>query len=141
MRKYITLLLLGIGITVVAQPEFDEFGEKFKKAVASKDFTGVADMMKFPFNSWDWGYMQAKKGDKIETREEFMKIVDKIFTKKTLQVMRKESFKKLEGDDKTIYYTLAFMSNEKGAQWIVFNWVDGQWKATGTDHVSWGSTY
>jgi hypothetical protein len=141
MRKLITLLLLSIGTTAVAQPEFDGSGEKFKKAVADKDFGSIADMMQFPFNSWDWGYLQAKKSDKIETREEFMKIFDKIFTKQTLQVIRKESFKKLEGDDKNIYYTLAFMRNDKGAQWIVFKLVNGEWKATGTDHVSWSSSY
>ena len=141
MRKLITLLLLSIGTTAVAQPEFDEFGEKFKKAVSDKNFGGIADMMQFPFNSWDWGYLQTKKGDKIETREEFMKIVDNIFTKQAMLTIRKESFKKLEGDDKTIYYTLAFMRNEKGAQWIVFKLVNGEWKATGTDHVSWGSSY
>lgn len=134
MRNILILVLICSG-SAYSQPPFEEFGNKFKSAVQSRDMKAIADMMQFPFNSFDWGYLVKKLNSQIETREDFMKVSKKIFDKSTLQTIKKEPFKLIENDDEK-YYTIVFQRSEMSASWIYFSLVDGQWKATGTDNVS-----
>jgi predicted AlkP superfamily phosphohydrolase/phosphomutase len=122
---------------MAAQPSFDDFGKKFKAAVAKGDVNAIVNMMEFPFSSFDWGAYVAQLNSQIETREDFLKIPKKIFTKKVVQAIAKNEFKKIEDEsDGTFYYTLIFYRSEQSAAWITFNQVNGQWKAVATDNVS-----
>ena len=137
MKHPLLIFLVGISSIAFAQPAFDETGKKFKAAVAMGDMNAIADIMEFPFSSFDWGGYVAQLNSQIETREDFLKVSKKIFTKKVIQTITKNEFKKIEDEsDGTFYYTLVFWRSEQGAAWIIFNLVNDQWKAVGTDNVS-----
>jgi hypothetical protein len=137
MKHLPITFFIGISSIAFAQPAFDETGKKFKAAVAKGDMNAIADFMNFPFSSFDWGSYVAQGGAEIQSREDFLKVSKKIFTKKVMQTIAKNEFKKIEDEDEgTFYYTLVFWRSEEGAAWIIFNQIDGQWKAVGTDNVS-----
>jgi hypothetical protein len=107
MKHLPIIFFIGISSIAFAQPAFDETGKKFKAAVAKGDMNAIADMMEFPFSSFDWGSYVAQQNSQIETRADFMKISKKIFTKKVVQTIAKSEFKKIEDEDEgTFYYTL-----------------------------------
>ena len=119
MKQLLLILFLVVGASSFAQTvSFDETGKKFKAAVAKNDMAAIADMMEFPFSSFDWGTYVAQQNSQIETRADFMKITKKIFTKKVMQTIAKNEFKKIEDED-TFYYTLVFWRSEEGAAWII----------------------
>lgn len=132
----IILFCLSISLSQAQQPSFQEFGNKFKQAVASKDYKAIASMMEFPFFSFDWGYLVQEGNSQIETTEDFLKVANKIFDKKAIKTIQSEPFKFIEVEDEESYYTLIFYRSEKSAAWIKFYLVNGQWKAVGTDNVS-----
>jgi hypothetical protein len=137
MKHILFVLLLGVGTVASAQTSFEETGNKFKAAVAKADMNAIADFMNFPFSSFDWGSYVAQGGAEIQTREDFLKVSKKIFTKKVMQTIAKNEFKKIEDEGEgTFYYTLIFWRSDQGAAWIIFNQVEGVWKAVGTDNVS-----
>jgi hypothetical protein len=136
MKKIFILFFCLSAAFSQAQVAFDEFGATFKKAVAKKDFNAVADMMVFPFFSFDWGYLAEEKSPEIQSRQDFLKLTPKIFDKKTLKTIQSEPFKLIEVEDEEPYYTLIFYRSETSAAWIKFFLVDSQWKAIGTDNVS-----
>lgn len=137
MKHLPIIFFIGISSIAFAQPAFDETGNKFKAAVAKGDMNAIAEIMEFPFSSFDWGGYVAQLNSQIETKEDFLKVAKKIFTKKVVQTIAKNEFKKIEDEsDGTFYYTLIFYRSEQSAAWIVFNPVNGQWKAVATDNVS-----
>jgi hypothetical protein len=137
MKHILFILLLSAATVASAQTSFDESGKKFKAAVAKDDMNAIADMMQFPFSSFDWGSYVAQGGAEIQTREDFLKVSKNIFTKKVIQTIAKNEFKKIDvEDDGTFYYTLVFYRSDQSAAWIIFNQVEGAWKAVGTDNVS-----
>jgi len=133
--RIIFILLLVNSLNSYGQPSFEEFGTQFKKSVQARDVESIADMMVFPFASFDWGYLVKELNSHIETREDFMKVSKKIFTKSTIKTIMKEPFKFIEGTDEN-YYTIVFRRSETSASWIYFTQVEGQWKATATDNIS-----
>jgi hypothetical protein len=137
MKNMLFIFLIGLSSAALAQPSFDDTGKKFKAAVAKGDMNALADMMQFPFSSFDWGGYVAQGSAEIQTREDFLKASKKIFSKKVMQTIAKNEFKKIDvEDDGTFYYTLVFYRSETSAAWIIFNQVEGAWKAVGTDNVS-----
>jgi hypothetical protein len=137
MKNILTALLVLTAGALSAQSAFDETGKKFKEAVAKGDTKVIADLMEFPFSSFDWGSYVTTGSSTIETRADFLNASKKIFTKKVVQTIAKNDFKKIDDEDAgTFYYTLIFYRSETSAAWIIFNHVDGQWKAVGTDNVS-----
>jgi hypothetical protein len=137
MKHILFILLLCVCGHALAQPDFQETGKKFKAAVAKGDMKAIADLMEFPFSSFDWGVYIAPQNSQLETREDFLKVSKKIFIKKAVQTIAKNEFKKIEDEDEdTFYYTLVFWRSDQGAAWIIFNLVNDQWKAVGTDNVS-----
>jgi hypothetical protein len=137
MKNMLFIFLIGLSSVAMAQPSFDDTGKKFKAAVGRGDMNAIADMMQFPFGSFDWGGYVAQFNSQIETREDFLKVSKKIFSKKVMQTIAKNEFKKIDvEDDGTFYYTLVFYRSETSAAWIIFNQVEGAWKAVGTDNVS-----
>jgi uncharacterized protein YPO0396 len=137
MKHILSILLLCAGTVASAQISFEETGKKFKAAVAKGDMNAIADMMQFPFSSFDWGSYVAQGGAEIQTREDFLKVSKNIFTKKVIQTIAKNEFRKIEDPDEgTFYYSLVFYRSDQGAAWIIFNQVESVWKAVGTDNVS-----
>jgi hypothetical protein len=137
MKRIPLIFFIGLSTVAFAQPSFEETGKKFKAAVAKGDMNAIADLINFPFSSFDWGGYVAQGSAEIQTREDFLKVSKKIFTKKVMQTIAKNEFKKIEDEDEgTFYYTLVFWRSDQGAAWIIFNQIDGQWKAVGTDNVS-----
>jgi uncharacterized FlgJ-related protein len=137
MKHILFILLLSVATVASAQTSFDETGKKFKAAVAKGDMNALADMMQFPFSSFDWGSYVTQGSAEIQTREDFLKVSKKIFFKKVMQIIAKSEFKKIEDEDEgTFYYTLVFYRSDQSAAWIIFNLADGKWKAVGTDNVS-----
>jgi hypothetical protein len=137
MKHFLLIFFTVVSSIAFAQPAFEETGTQFKAAVAKGDMNAIAAFMNFPFSSFDWGSYVAQGGAEIPTREDFLKASKKIFTKKVVQTIAKNEFKKIEDEDEgTFYYTLVFYRSDQSAAWITFNQVDGVWKAVGTDNVS-----
>jgi hypothetical protein len=135
MKHTLLILLLALGGVAFAQPAFDETGNKFKDAVAKDDFNAIADMLNYPFISFDWGSYAGTV--EMESREVFLKAAKDIFSKSVKQTIAKNKFKKIEDEgDGSVYYTIVFYKSNESASWIIFNLIDGEWKATSTENVS-----
>jgi hypothetical protein len=137
MKRLPLIFFVAVSSIAFAQSAFEETGKKLKEAVAKGDMNAVADLMEFPFSSFDWGVYVAQGNASIETRADFLNVSKKIFTKKVVQTIAKNEFKKIDvEDDGTFYYTIVFYRSDQSAAWIIFNLVNDKWKAVGTDNVS-----
>ena len=135
MKKSLVALLLGICFYSFAQPAFEETGKKFKAAVAKDDYNAIADMFSYPFISFDWGSYAGTT--EMESREVFLNAAKDIFSKSVKQTIAKSEFKKIDGEDESsAMYTIVFYRSKESAAWIIFNLIDGEWKATSTEKVS-----
>jgi len=137
--KAVSILLLALTLAsrAFAQGDIQSFEKQFKKALKKKKWEQLANCFDYPFSSYNWGYYLGPGNSGIDSKEEFLQIVDDVFNKKTVKTMLAEDFKKEEElYGNRLVYVLVFNRSENSTSWLVFQKIDGEWKAIKTDNVS-----
>ncbi|MCX6350355.1 MAG: hypothetical protein NTX03_00660 [Bacteroidetes bacterium] len=144
-KKFILIILISLASFTNSycqtDTSFSSFLSDFREAITARDKNKVAQVCRFPLNSYDFGGVISKEKKATlsneVSKEDFIKYYSKIFTKDVIKHIQNEKPKKtnLYGEENTTY-TLIFMRGKTSWAWLNFGFIDGKWMLFGTDNVS-----